>query len=313
MPLPDTQPQAANPKVISPGHTLLVANRGEIAVRILRTARTMNMDGVGPISTISLYTPSDAHALHVSMADIAVPLPLQLPPFDAESNAGQSEFATYLNPHALLTLAAQHSATLLHPGYGLLSESAHFAALCRTAGVTFLGPSPKAMWELGRKDAARRVAERVGVRVLEGSGIFRMSGEDAEMEMERAVEEARRVGWPVVVKPVSGGGGRGIVVCNDNEEVRRAVEDSRRTGGGLGDEEEDNDEGFIIERYVERARHVEVQVRARISFSSPTFIINALISRYSATQRDTSSPSACASAACSGATRRCSRRRRGRS
>lgn len=176
--------------------TLLIANRGEIAARIQRTAHALG------IRTIALYTLSDASAPHVAAASVAVALPL--PPSGSEATA-------YLDADAIIEVAKVHGATLLHPGYGLLSESPVLATRCAEAGVTFVGPTAEVIAAMGAKHTARAAALQAAVPVVPGSGLVDTG--------EQAVEEAQKVGWPIVLKASAGGGGMGMVVCADAGEV----------------------------------------------------------------------------------------------
>lgn len=204
------------------GHTLLVANRGEIAVRILRTANRMGL------RTISVYTPADATSPHVEMADISVPL---LPPMTKSFSGSQPteiESAAYLSFDYFIQICMDYHVTLLHPGYGFLSENAEFAEMVIAAGVTWLGPSPRVIRTMGLKHEARKLVTdaasssgEFGLRVVPGSNGLITSPEEAE-------EVARRLGFPLVFKPSAGGGGLGMVVCEQLENVMTAFESASR-------------------------------------------------------------------------------------
>jgi len=202
---------------IHAGNTLLVANCGEIAVRILRTAKRMGL------RTISVYTPADATSPHVEMADVSVPL---LPPM-ADFSGSQpidTESAAYLSFNLFIQICMDYRVTLLHPGYGFLSENAEFAEMVIAAGVTWLGPSPRVIRTMGSKHEARKIVTDVasssgelGLRVVPGSEGLITSTEEAE-------EIARKLGFPLLFKPSAGGGGLGMVVCKRPEDVMTAFE-----------------------------------------------------------------------------------------
>src|SRR5579859_4325355 len=163
---------------------VLIANRGEIALRILRACRELG------VRTVAVHSDVDARALHVRFADEAVCIG---PAPSAKS---------YLNVPAIISAAEITAADAIHPGYGFLSENAEFARLCGRCGITFIGPSPDAMRAWGDKVTARKNAERFGLPLLPGSGVLK----DAAM----AVAEAKRIGFPVILKASGGGGGRGM-------------------------------------------------------------------------------------------------------
>jgi len=200
------------------GNTLLVANRGEIAVRILRTAKRMGL------RTISVYTPADATSPHVEMADVSVPL---LPPITNSFSGFQPtdiESAAYLSFDPFIQICMDYRVTLLHPGYGFLSENAEFAEMVIAAGVTWLGPSPNVIRTMGLKHEARKIITEVagstgelGLRVVPGSEGLITSTEEAE-------EVARKLGFPLLFKPSAGGGGLGMVVCKRPQDVITAFE-----------------------------------------------------------------------------------------
>jgi acetyl-CoA carboxylase, biotin carboxylase subunit len=209
---------------------LLVANRGEIAVRVIRAARDLG------IATVAVHSKADAGALHTRLADTAVEI--------GPSPASKS----YLVTEAILAAAERTGADAVHPGYGFLSERASFAAAVTGAGLVFVGPSARTIERMGDKVAAREVARAAGVPTVPGTpgGV---SGADA------AVEAAREVGYPVMLKAAAGGGGRGIRVVHDEDALRAAfgpasTEAQKAFGDGT----------MYLERFVERARHVEVQV-----------------------------------------------------
>jgi urea carboxylase len=208
---------------------VLVANRGEIAVRILRTLRRLE------IPSVAVYSDADRHAPHVQLADEAVHLGPAPPP------------QSYLDPERLLAAATRTGADALHPGYGFLSERASFARACETAGVQWIGPTPEHLEAFARKDSARAIARAAGVPLLEGS--------DALRDCAHALEVAESIGYPVMLKSRSGGGGIGMRRCGDATELAGAYETvTRLAGTNFGDD------ACFLERFVVAARHVEVQI-----------------------------------------------------
>nr|VWO94486.1 N/A [Ganoderma boninense] len=223
----------ANPAY--PHHKLLIANRGEIAVRILRTAKRLG------IHTIAVYTRSDATAPHVVLADEVAPLR----PDDADpvSNA-----RGYLDGAAIVAICRERGATLLHPGYGFLSEDARFAREVRGAGVAWLGPQPETIEAMGLKHSARDLAREVDVPLVPGSrGLLQ--------DVDGAVACAEEMGFPVMLKSTAGGGGMGLVVCGTAAELRARFPSIKARAQTLF-----KNDGLFIERYYPAARHVEVQV-----------------------------------------------------
>jgi acetyl/propionyl-CoA carboxylase alpha subunit len=204
---------------------LLVANRGEIAARVLRTARSMG------IATVATFTAPDRDAPFVTLADEAVPL-------------GAAD--SYLNLEAILDAAERTGADAVHPGYGFLAERAELADGCRKRGLTFVGPPPEVLAALGDKLEAKRVAAAAGVPVLPGEAVA-----------GPAADAGERVGFPLVVKATHGGGGIGMRVVRDPADLAEAVQAARRqAGGAFGDDE------VFLERWLEAPRHVEVQLVA---------------------------------------------------
>jgi acetyl-CoA carboxylase biotin carboxylase subunit len=208
---------------------VLVANRGEIALRVVRACQELE------IPAVAVYSDADEEALHVRHADEAVNI--GPPP------AGKS----YLNVEALIEAAKESGADAVHPGYGFLAENASFAAACRDAGLEFVGPSPEAIERMGNKSAARRIALEADVPVVPGS-------EDAPSD-DDAVETAEEIGYPVMVKAAAGGGGRGIRVAEDEEGLRKAVRVARQEA-----EKAFGDGSLYLEKLLVGPRHVEVQV-----------------------------------------------------
>ena len=211
---------------------VLVANRGEIAVRIFRTLREL---GIG---TVAVYSEADRGSLHVAAADEAY---LIGPGPPAES---------YLNQERLLETAARARVEAIHPGYGFLAENASFARACEAAGVTWIGPPPEAIEVMGSKTAAREAMQAAGVPIVPGT----TAAIDSADEVVRLGDE---IGWPIAIKASAGGGGKGLKVVNGPDEAGRAFESARREGEAYF-----SDPAVYVERYLEDPRHVEVQVLA---------------------------------------------------
>jgi acetyl-CoA carboxylase biotin carboxylase subunit len=208
---------------------VLVANRGEIALRVIRACQELE------IPAVAVYSDADEEALHVRHADEAVRI--GPPP------AGKS----YLNVEALIEAAKETGAEGIHPGYGFLAENASFAAACRDAGLTFIGPSAEAIEKMGNKSAARRIAIEADVPVVPGS--------EESASDDDAVETAEEIGYPVMVKAAAGGGGRGIRVAENEEELRKAMRVARQEA-----EKAFGDGSLYLEKLLVGPRHVEVQV-----------------------------------------------------
>jgi acetyl-CoA carboxylase biotin carboxylase subunit len=218
----------------APGEPLfrkvLIANRGEIALRVIRACRELG------ISTVAVYSTADVHSLHVKLADEAVCIG---PP-----GARQS----YLNIAAVLSAADITGADAIHPGYGFLSENADFARLCGECGIAFIGPSPSNIQDMGEKTRARRLASEAGVPLLPGT-LGAVAG------VEEALREAARIGFPVILKAAAGGGGRGIHVVYNPQQLRSCFDRvSAEAGAAFGDS------SMYVEKYCEHPRHVEIQV-----------------------------------------------------
>ena len=209
---------------------VLIANRGEIAVRVARTCRVMGLP------TVAVYSEADRGALHTREADEAVLI-------------GPAEAArSYLDVEALLAAARRTGADAVHPGYGFLSQSADFAEAVGRAGLTFIGPPAAVHRQMGDKQAARRLMAAAGVPVVPGYD----GDEQADGTLLAA---AGAIGWPVILKPSRGGGGKGMRVVRRAEDFASALAASRREAHAAF-----GDDGMVLERYVEKPRHVEVQV-----------------------------------------------------
>ena len=211
---------------------LLIANRGEIAVRVIRACRDMG------ISPVAVYSDVDANALHVRMADAAYPI--------GPAPATES----YLRIDRILEAARQAGAEAIHPGYGFLAENAAFAEACAGAGVVFVGPPPKAMRDLGLKTEARKLMQAAGVPVVPGT----LEPLDDFAELRGAAEE---VGFPVALKAVAGGGGKGLRMVHDPAQLEAAFRQAMSEAGAAF-----GDASVYLERAIDRPRHVEVQILA---------------------------------------------------
>jgi 3-methylcrotonyl-CoA carboxylase alpha subunit len=208
---------------------VLVANRGEIAVRIIKGCQEMGL------KTVAVYSDVDEGSLHVNLADEAYPLG---DPTPSES---------YLNIQKILGIAAQSGADSIHPGYGFLSERAEFADAVANAGYKFIGPTGHVIRSMGDKIAAKRTMSGAGVPVIPG-----FTGEEKGESLESACE---RVGFPVLIKAAAGGGGKGMKIVRKKEELAEAIESARREAkSAFGDDE------LLMEKYLEKPRHIEFQI-----------------------------------------------------
>jgi 3-methylcrotonyl-CoA carboxylase alpha subunit len=215
-----------------PFSSLLVANRGEIAIRVMRTAKRLG------IRTIAVYSDADAQAAHVAEAREAVRIG-PAPPRES-----------YLNIDAIIAAAKATRAKAIHPGYGFLSENAEFAEACAAAGIVFVGPPPAAIRAMGLKDRAKELMAKAGVAVVPG-----YHGDD--QAKETLAEEAQRVGFPVLIKAVAGGGGKGMRRVEAQSEFAAALEGAKREAqSAFGDSR------VLIEKYVAQPRHIEMQIFA---------------------------------------------------
>ncbi|CAN5754378.1 biotin carboxylase N-terminal domain-containing protein [soil metagenome] len=212
---------------------LLIANRGEIASRIIRTAREMD------IATVALYSDADRDAPYVARADESVGLP------------GTAPADTYLRIDLVLAAAARTGADAVHPGYGFLSENAAFAQACNDAGILFVGPSPAAITAMGSKIAAKDMMRAAGVPVLPGVTV----GSEADEDPASLRAAAADIGFPILVKAAYGGGGRGMRIVGDEGELVEAVHSARREAASAF-----GDGTVFLEKFVESPRHIEVQI-----------------------------------------------------
>lgn len=211
---------------------ILVANRGEIAVRIIRACREMG------IATVGICSLADKEALHAQLADTCICI--------GDSQAADS----YLNGERVLSAAIASGAEAIHPGYGFLSENAAFARMCEKCGIDFIGPSPESMEAMGDKASARKIMDEAGIPVIPGM-------EGTVQEAEEAMKLADRIGYPIMIKASAGGGGKGMRVVERREEFpEQFAAAQQETEKAFGDGR------MYLERYVRHARHVEVQVLA---------------------------------------------------
>ncbi|KAA6451503.1 acetyl-CoA carboxylase biotin carboxylase subunit [Bacillus swezeyi] len=211
---------------------LLIANRGEIAVRIIRACKELGID------TVAVFSEADREALHVQMADEAFCIG---PKLSKDS---------YLNITNIVSVAKMTGADAIHPGYGFLAENADFAELCEEVNVTFVGPTSEAISKMGTKDVARETMQQAGVPIVPGSkGIIE--------EIEDAVSLARDIGYPVIIKATAGGGGKGIRVARTEEELINGIKITQQEAATAF-----GNPGVYIEKYIEDFRHVEIQVLA---------------------------------------------------
>jgi acetyl-CoA carboxylase, biotin carboxylase subunit len=211
---------------------ILIANRGEIALRIIHTCAEMG------IATVAVHSTVDRHALHVQLADESVCIG---PPPTGKS---------YLNIPNIISAALTRHATAIHPGYGFLAENARFAEICAAHELTFIGPSPEAIIAMGDKSTAKKTMAKVGVPTIPGSkGLLR--------DEQEAIEVAEQIGYPVIVKATAGGGGRGMRLVNDPEDLPRllqAAQGEAEAAFGNG--------GVYLEKFIECPRHIEFQILA---------------------------------------------------
>ena len=211
---------------------VLVANRGEIAVRVIRACRELG------IETVAVYSQADADALHVQLADEAYCI--------GPTPSKQS----YLHIPSIMSVATLTGVDAIHPGYGFLAENSDFSEVCEQCGITFIGPSPYAIETMGDKSMARDTMKAAGVPTVPGSdGLLQTP--------EEAIEVAERIGYPVIIKATAGGGGKGIRIVRDADALRQAVVTAQREA-----ETAFGNAGVYLEKYIERMRHVEIQVMA---------------------------------------------------
>lgn len=212
---------------------VLIANRGEIAIRIARAASELN------IATVAVYTYEDRYSLHRYKADEAY-----------QVGADNDPLKPYLNIDELIAIAKDCGADAIHPGYGFLSENASFATRCAENGITFVGPRPEVMKALGDKVTAKEVAIKAGVPIIE-------SNKDALTDIDIALSEANRIGYPLMLKAASGGGGRGMRIVRTDDDLKKAFPEARSEAKNAF-----GDDTVFLEKYVENPKHIEVQIAA---------------------------------------------------
>ncbi len=211
-------------------HKVLIANRGEIAVRIIRACKELG------IKTVAVYSQADVHSLHVKLADESVCI--------GPAPSAQS----YLNINAIISAAELTDSEAIHPGYGFLSENAKFAEVCEKCGITFIGPTAESMRIMGDKISARQAVIKQGVPILPGT-------KEGVKTVEDAVKVAKEIGFPVIIKATAGGGGRGMKIVHSQAALPNAFATARAEAqSGFGNPE------VYIERYCEKPRHVEIQI-----------------------------------------------------
>ncbi len=213
-----------------PFKKVLIANRGEIAVRVLRACHELG------IRTVAVHSTADTEALHVKLANESVCIG---PPIATES---------YLNISAIISAAVSTGAEAIHPGYGFLSENGNFAEICGQCGITFIGPTVRNMRTMGDKARARQMAQKHDVPIIPGS-------DGAGTDPHAALLEAEKLGFPVLIKASAGGGGRGMKIVNDPKDFVRSFEQSMREV-----EAAFNDPNVYVEKFIPKARHIEVQI-----------------------------------------------------
>jgi len=211
---------------------VLIANRGEIACRVIGTARRLG------IATVAVYSAADREALHVTLAD------------EAHFIGPPPAVASYLNSEAIVAAARRSAADAVHPGYGFLAENADFAGACVMAGLVFIGPPAAALRMVGSKAAARTLMAGHGVPIVPGY-------DGADQDPQRLLAEAERIGFPVLIKASSGGGGRGMRMVGGGGDFAAALDGARREAAAAF-----GDDRVLIEKYLERARHIEIQIFA---------------------------------------------------
>ncbi|MFC4078224.1 acetyl-CoA carboxylase biotin carboxylase subunit [Salinithrix halophila] len=211
---------------------VLVANRGEIAVRVIRACRELG------IETVAVYSEADREALHVKLAD------------EAFCVGPASSRESYLNMTNLMSVATLVEADAIHPGYGFLAENADFAELCAACNITFIGPSPEAIIKMGDKTTARDTMKEAGVPVVPGT-------EGVIEDVDVALDTAGKIGYPVIVKATAGGGGKGMRVVHTEDELKRAIRMAQQEA-----EANFGNPGVYMEKYLIEPRHIEIQVLA---------------------------------------------------
>ncbi|HCT22275.1 MAG TPA: acetyl-CoA carboxylase biotin carboxylase subunit, partial [Chitinophagaceae bacterium] len=209
---------------------ILIANRGEIALRVIRTCREMG------IKTVAVYSTADKDSLHVKFADEAVCI-------------GKPQSSdSYLNIPRIIAAAEITNADAIHPGYGFLAENANFSQICEDSGIKFIGPNARMINAMGDKITAKETMIKAGVPVVPGSG-------GLLKDLEEAKSVAKEIGYPVMLKATAGGGGKGMRVVHSEEELERAYNSAKAEAGAAF-----KNDGMYMEKFVEEPRHIEIQV-----------------------------------------------------
>jgi acetyl-CoA carboxylase, biotin carboxylase subunit len=211
---------------------ILIANRGEIALRVIRACKELG------ISTVAIYSTADKESLHVSFADEAVCIG---PPASKQS---------YLNVPHIIAAAEVTNAQAIHPGYGFLSENTSFARVCQEHGIKFIGPSPEAISKMGDKATAKETMQKAGVSTIPGS-------EGLLTSVEQGIALAQEIRFPIILKATAGGGGKGMKVVHQASDFAKAWEEARREAQAAF-----NNDGLYLEKYIEQPRHIEIQLMA---------------------------------------------------
>lgn len=209
---------------------ILIANRGEIAVRIIRACREMG------IQTVAVYSEADRNALHVQMADEAICIGAAAPK------------DSYLNVQNIISATVLSGAQAIHPGFGFLSENSKFARICRECNITFIGPSPECIEDMGNKSNAREIMIKSGIPVIPGS-------DGAILDEEDLIETARNIGYPVMIKASAGGGGRGIRIVYKEEDIIKNYQNAKAEAKAAF-----GDDTIYLEKFVEKPKHIEFQI-----------------------------------------------------
>ncbi len=209
---------------------ILIANRGEIALRVIRTCKEMG------IKTVAVYSTADADSLHVRFADEAVCIG---PP---------PSKASYLNIKAIISAAEITNADAIHPGYGFLSENADFARICKKHDITFIGPTEEQIVAMGDKNNAKKTMREAGVPTIPGS-------KDLIPNVEEGIKTAKEIGYPVIIKATAGGGGKGMRIVKSEDEFQKLWDSARQEAAASF-----GNDGIYMEKYIEEPRHIEIQV-----------------------------------------------------
>src|SRR5665213_3358303 len=209
---------------------ILVANRGEIAIRVMKTCREMG------IATVAIYSDADKDSLFVKCADEAIAI------------GGFQASDSYLDQEKIINAAKKTGADAIHPGYGFLSENAGFVKKCSAADIIFIGPSADVVEAMGSKSKAKEIMQKAGIPTVPG-----YNGKDQSIEI--FLKESEKIGYPILVKAAAGGGGKGMRIVNDKKELQEIVESAKREAlKSFGDDT------LLIEKYFESAKHIEFQI-----------------------------------------------------